>query len=107
MTPEHLCFQPHHKNGELKFYSETCQCNISKVHRDEMRGALVCAQEVTSKLTNAIDANAKMAEQVETSRENATLLINQSFEQLHQTIDIRKKALLSGWRPFYFPSQHF
>ena len=97
MTPEHLCFQPHHKNGELKFYSETCQCNISKVHRDEMRGALVCAQE----------ANAKMAEQVETSRENATLLINQSFEQLHQTIDIRKKALLSGWRPFYFPSQHF
>ena len=116
MTPtEYLCSQPHHQNKEFKFYCETCQClacrdctlvlhkdhriaevcNIAKVHRDGMREALVCAQEVTSKLTNAIDANDKMAEQVETSRENATLLINQAFEQLHQTIEERKKTLLS------------
>ena len=33
-----------------------------------MREALVCAQEVTSKLTSAIDANDKMAEQVEMFR---------------------------------------
>ena len=116
MTPtERLCSQPHHQKEELKFYCETCQClacrdctlvlhkdhriaevcNIAKVHRDGMREALVCAQEVTSKLTSAIDANDKMAEQVETSRENATLLINQAFEQLHQTIEERKKTLLS------------
>ena len=122
MTPtEHLCSQPHHQKEELKFYCETCQClvcrdctlvlhkdhriaevcNIAKVHRDGMREALVCAQEVTSKLTSAIDANDKMAKQVETSRENATLLINQAFEQLHQTIEERKKTLLSEMEAIY------
>ena len=104
--------QHHH---ETKIYCETCQClvnrdsapvlhnqhrfadvcNIAKVHRDEMRKALVCAQEMTSKLTSAIGDKDKMAEQVETSRENATLLINQAFEQLHQAIEKRKKTLLS------------
>ena len=116
MTPtEHLCSQPHHEKKKLKFYCETCQClvcrdctlvlhkdhriaevcNIAKVHRDGMREALVCAQEMASKLTSAIGANDKMAEQVETSRENATLLINQTFEQLHRAIEERKKTLLS------------
>ena len=116
MTPtKHLCSQPHHDKEKLKFYCETCQClvcrdctlvlhkdhriaevcNIAKVHRDGMREALVCAQEMASKLTSAIGANDKMAEQVETSRENATLLINQAFEQLHQAIEERKKTLLS------------
>ena len=104
--------QHHH---ETKIYCETCQClvnrdcapvlhnqhrfadvcNIAKVYRDEMREALVCAQEMTSKLTSAIGNKDKMAEQVETSRENATLLINQAFEQLHQAIEERKKTLLS------------
>ena len=104
--------QHHH---ETKIYCETCQClvnrdsapvlhnqhrfadvcNIAKVRRDEMRDALVCAQEMTSKLTSAIGDKDKMAEQVETSRENATLLINQAFEQLHQAIEERKKTLLS------------
>ena len=55
----------------------------------------MCAQEVTSKLTTAIDANGKMAEQVYTSRGNATLIITQVFEQLHQTIEERKNTLLS------------
>ena len=50
---------------------------------------------MTSKLTRAIDANDKMAEQVGTSRENATLIITQAFEQLHQTIEEWKKKLLS------------
>ena len=62
---------------------------------DAMRQALVCAHDVISKLTKAIDANDKMAEQVETSRENATLIITQAFEQLHKTIEERKKTLLS------------
>ena len=109
---EHHCSKPHQEKEELKFYCETCQfvvsrdvlhkdhkiaemCNVAKAHRDAMREALMCAQEVTSKLTRAIDANDKMAEQVETSRENATLIINQAFEQLHQTIEERKKTLLS------------
>ena len=116
MTPsEHLCSQPHHQKKKLKFYCETCLClvcrdctlvlhkdhriaefcNIAKVHRDEMREALVCAQEMASKLTSATGDKDKMAEQVETSRKNATLLINQAFEQLHQAIEERKKTLLS------------
>ncbi|KAL5510522.1 hypothetical protein EMCRGX_G006082 [Ephydatia muelleri] len=68
--------------------------------RDAMRDALVCAQEVTSKLTTAIDANDKMAEQVYTSRGNATLIITQAFEQLHQTIEERKNTLLSVMEAF-------
>eukprot|EP00731_Ephydatia_muelleri_P032714 Em0024g258a len=112
---KHFCSLPHHEKEELKFFCEICQlltcrdctlvlhkdhriadmCNIAKVHRDAMREALVCAQEVTSKLTRAIDANGKMAEQVYTSRENATLIVTQAFEQLHQTIEERKNTLLS------------
>ena len=116
---EHLCSQPNHEKEELKFYCKTCQsltcrecilvlhkdhriaevCNIAKVHKDAMRETLVCAQEVTSKLTRAIVDNGKMAEQVETSRENATLLITQAFEQLHQTIEERRHCC-QRWRPF-------
>ena len=112
---EHIKSQPHHETEELKLFCETCQlltcrnctldlhkdhriagmCNFAKVNREAMWEELVCAQEVTSKLTRAIDANDKMAEQVETSRENATLIITQAFEQLHQTIEERKKTLLS------------
>ena len=112
---ENLCSQPHHENEKLELFCKTYQllicrdctlvlhkdhriadiCNIAKVHRDSMREALVCAQEVASKLTRAIDDNDKMAEQVGTSRENATLIITQAFEQLHQTIEERKKTLLS------------
>ena len=100
---------------ETKIYCETCQrlvnrdsapvlhnhhrfadvCNIAKFRRDEMRKALVCAQEMIPKLTSAIGDKDKMSEQVENSRENATLLINQAFEQLHQAIEERKKTLLS------------
>ena len=114
-STEHFCYKPHHVTRNLKFFCETCQClvcndctlvlhkdhriaevcNIAKVHRDEMREVLVCAQEMTSKLTNAIGANDKMAEQVENSRENATLLINQAFEKLLQAIEKRKNTLLS------------
>ena len=115
MTPEHLCSQPHDEKEELKFYCEACQClvcrnctlvlhkyhritkvcNIAKVCRDGMSEAYVCAQEMSSKLTSAIDANDKMAEQVETSSEYAALLINQAFEQLHEAIEERKQTLLS------------
>ena len=112
LLPSIMTSTDHH---ETKIYCETCQhlvnrdsapvlhnqhrftdiCNIAKVHRDEIREALVCAQEMASKLTSAIGDKDKMAEQVETSRKNATLLINQAFEQLHQAIEERKKTLLS------------
>eukprot|EP00731_Ephydatia_muelleri_P008879 Em0004g1217a len=107
---ERLCSQPHHEKQELKLYYGTSQLlicrectfhriadigSIAMAHRDAMRKALVCAQEVTSKLTRAIDANDKMAEQVETSTKNATLIITEAFELLHQTIEERKKTLLS------------
>ena len=62
----------------------------------------MCAQEMASKLTSAIGANYKMAEQVETSRENATLLINQAFEHLHQATEERKKTLLSEMEAISF-----
>ena len=116
MTPiKHLCSHPHHDNEELKFYCDTCLCfvcrvctlilhkdhkiaevcNIAKAHRDRMREAFVYVQEMASKLTSAIGANKKMAEQVEKSTENATLLINQAFERLLQVIEERKKILFS------------
>ena len=60
-----------------------------------MREAFVYVQEMASKLTSAIGANKKMAEQVEKSTENATLLINQAFERLLQVIEERKKILFS------------
>ena len=69
--------------------------HIAKVHRDEMSEALESAQEMASKLTSSIGEKDKMTELVETSRENATLLINQAFEQFHQAIEERKKTLLS------------
>eukprot|EP00731_Ephydatia_muelleri_P009057 Em0004g1395a len=41
----------------------------------------------------AFDANDKMAAQFDTSRENVTLTITKTFEQLHQTIEERKKTV--------------
>ena len=80
-------------------------CNSAIVHRDALRGVLVFTQEVASELTQASDANGKMAEQVDASRDKVTLIINQAFEQLHQTIEERKKSLLQRWRPFHFLRQ--
>eukprot|EP00731_Ephydatia_muelleri_P009238 Em0004g1576a len=112
---ECFCSLPHHEKEELKFYCETCHlltcrdcalvlhkdhkidemCNIAKVHREAIREALLFAQDMIISLTRAIHANDKMAEGIETSRDNTTLIITQAFEQLHQTIEDRKKRLLS------------
>ena len=69
--------------------------NSAIVHRDALREVLLFTQEVATKLTQAIDANGKMVEHVDASRDKVTLIINQAFEQLHQTIEERKKTLLS------------
>ena len=111
---EHHCSHPKHKKLDLDFYCKTCSCFICKlcviaVHkdhnitelstvaeadRDEMRGTLQCAQEVVSTLAGAIDANKKMMQQVETSKQEAELVIIQTFKQLMETLEERKKVLL-------------
>ena len=109
----YLCSQPHAKE---ELYCETCQLltcedctlvlhkdhriadmrNVATVHRDAMREALVCAQEVTSKLTRAIDENEKIAKQINTScKENTTLIINEAYKQLYQKFEERKNTLFS------------
>eukprot|EP00731_Ephydatia_muelleri_P036512 Em0268g4a len=61
----------------------------------EITGALEDAKEVVTKLTGAIEGNNRMIEQVEISKRTAFLAINQAFEILQQTLDERKKTLLS------------
>ncbi|KAL5496820.1 hypothetical protein EMCRGX_G013182 [Ephydatia muelleri] len=68
---------------------------LAKAQRMEMTGALEEAKEVVTKLTGAIDENNRMIEQVEGSTRNAFLAINQAFETLQQTLEERKKTLLS------------
>ena len=57
--------------------------------------ALEHAKEVVTKLTGAMDENIRMIEQVEISKQTAFLAINQAFELLQQTLEERKKTLLS------------
>ena len=111
---EHYCFYPKHKKQQLDFYCKTCSClvcqlcviSVHKDHnitelstgaeadRDEMRGTLQCAQKVMSTLAGIIDANKKMMQQVETSKQEAEMAIIQTFKQLMETLEERKKVLL-------------
>ena len=111
---EHHCYDPKRMKLDLEFYCKTCRCfvnqlcvmilhkdhNISELStvaeadRDEMRGTLQCAQEVVSTLAGAIDANKKMMQQVETSKQEAELAIIHTFKQLMETLEERKKVLL-------------
>ena len=112
---DHYCSQPNHEDNDWNFYCDTCSllvcphCTIlshkshsvkeistvAKTHQMEMTGALEDAKEVVTKLTGAIDENKRMIEQVEISKRNAFLAINQAFEILQQTLEERKKTLLS------------
>ena len=67
----------------------------AKTHQIEISGALLDAKEVVTKLTGAIDENNRMIEEVEISKSNAFLAINQAFEILQKTLEERKKTLLS------------
>ena len=68
---------------------------VAKTHQIEITGALEDAREVVAKLTGAMDENNRMIEQVEISKRNASLAINNAFETLQQTLEERKKTLLS------------
>ena len=110
---DHYCSQPNHEDNKLNFYCETCSLlvclyavthnghtmtdisTLAKAQRMEMTGALEEAKEVVTQLTGAIDENNRMIEQVEGSTRNAFLAINQAFETLQQTLEERKKTLLS------------
>ena len=112
---DHYCSQPNHEDNKLNFYCETCSLlvclhcttvthkshsvkeisTVAKTHQIEISGALEDANEVVTKLTGAIDENKRMIEQVEISSRNAFLAINQAFEILQQTLEERKKTLLS------------
>ena len=61
----------------------------------EITGALEDATEVVTKLTVAMDENNRMIEQVEISKQTASMAINKAFEILQQTLEERKKTLLS------------
>ena len=76
--------------------SKTCSCvsTVAEACRGEMRGTLECAQEVMSTLAGAIDVNKQMMQQVETSKQEAKLAITQTFKQLMETLEERKKVLL-------------
>eukprot|EP00731_Ephydatia_muelleri_P008497 Em0004g835a len=112
---DHYCSQPNHEDNKLNIYCETCSLlvclhcttgthkshsvkeisTVAKTQQMEMTGALEDAKEVVTKLTGAIDENKRMIEQVEISKRNAFLAINQAFEILQQTLEERKKTLLS------------
>ena len=77
-----------------KDHNVTDLSTVAEADRDEMRGTLQCAQEVVSTLAGAIDANKKMMQQVETSKQEAKHAIIQTFKQLMETLEERKKVLL-------------
>eukprot|EP00731_Ephydatia_muelleri_P008503 Em0004g841a len=83
------------QNLHLGFEVEEISTVAKTHHHMEMTGALEDAKEVVTKLTGAIDENKRMIEQVEISKRNAFLAINQAFEILQQTLEERKKTLLS------------
>ena len=109
---EYYCSQRNHEDNKLNYYCETCtllvcrDCitlahkdhgvtelsTVAEVHRGEMRGTL---QHVQDTLADAFGANQKKMEQVEVSKHEGELAIKQAFEQLHEALEERKKALLS------------
>ena len=112
---DHYCSQPNHGNNNLNFYCATCSllvcCDcttathkshtvkeistVAKIHQIEITGALEDAKNVVTKLTEAMEANNNMIKKVEVSKRNASLAINKAFETLQQTLEERKKTLLS------------
>ena len=112
---DHYCSQPNHWNNDLNFNCATCSLlvclhcttvshkshtvkeisTVAKTHQMLITGALEDAREVVTKLTGAMDENNRMLQQVEISKRNATLAIYKAFETLQQTLEERKKTLLS------------
>ena len=112
---EQHCLLLNHEDNKLKCYCKTCksisclECTIvshkshdvtelstvAKVHREEITGAFESAGKVVTQLMGGIMGNDKMIEQVELSKRNALLVINQAFEMLYKRLKEKKEALLA------------
>ena len=103
-TGTHTC--KYHDVTELstvaKTHPHTCKCHdvtelstVAKTHQLEIKGAVGNANEIVAKLTSALVENNAVIEQVEVSKISALLAINKAFEVLQQTLEKRKKTLLS------------
>ena len=114
---DHYSSQPNHEDNKLNLYCETCKCliytykdfipiahkdhsitelsTVAIMHRRNIEEALADTDGIVTMVTGAIDGNHEMIKQVEISKRNALLAINQAFEILQQTLEDRKKTLLS------------
>ena len=104
-----------HEDNKLNLYCETCKClihtyndsiahkdhsttelfTIAIMHRRKIEEALADTDGIVTMVTGAIDGNNEMMQEVEISKRNALLAIIQAFEILQQTLEDRKKTLLS------------
>ena len=66
--------------------------NITDV---KIKEVLESAREIVARVTEAIDVNNKVREQMMISKMNAQVAINKVFETLQQALDLRKGTLLS------------
>ena len=109
---EQYCSQPNHQDNQLNFYCETCNMMVcadcskadhkdhgvnelstaAEARRGDIRGTL---QYLLDTLAGVIDANKKTVNHVETSKQEVKVAINQAFQMLYETLDERKRALLS------------
>ena len=118
---DHHCFQPGHGENKLKCYCEACCClvchdctvlnhrghryidvaTVANAQREEMRETVQHTGEALTKLDHAIDGNKGSVEQVEATKQNCESAINRSFEELHNTLEHRRKMLLSDLEAIY------
>ena len=66
--------------------------NITDV---KIKEVLESAREIVARVTEAIDVNNQVREQMMISKMNAQVAINKVFETLQQALDLRKGTLLS------------
>ena len=114
---DHYSSQPNHEDNKLNLYCETCKClihtykdfipiahmghcitelsTVAIMHRRKIEEAIADTDGIVTMVTGAIDGNNEMIKQVESSKRNALLTIIQAFEILQQTLEDRKKTLLS------------
>ena len=75
-------------------HSTTKLSTAAKAHRDLMGQQIRCAEKILSTLATAIAADNKILEQIRTLKDKAEKAIQHTFQQLSETIEIRKQTLL-------------
>lgn len=112
---EHYCSQPNHEDNKLNFYCETCSSlicrdcttvahkehrvielsTVAKTCQKNISTSLKSSTGIVTKLTDAMEGDDKMIQQIETAKKETLSAVNQAFDALHQTLEKRRKALLS------------